>query len=109
MDQTQTVSLGTTEGGRKFYPLNLVVICTEAPASVGLCSLSCGTNGSSCNNIVPAILLTTLSDLRSVKADVGTSIAAVEGGTELKVKVPIAAPSGGTMRVALVGIYGDYE
>lgn len=110
MDEAQTVTLGQTSGDRSVYfPREVVLLCTESPSPVGLCTMSVGTNSPSYNNILPATLLTSLSALNKLLSPpVGPLVNGVGPGVDIKAKISIAASNGGVMRIVLVGLYGDY-
>lgn len=109
IDATGNTSLGTPS--RDWYCREVILILTEAPSSIGLCTVSIGTNSPSYNNIMGATLLVGLSTVDTAKR-VGildsSIVAKVPANTEVFVKVSIAASSGGEIHVICDGFFADY-
>lgn len=109
IDSTGATSLGTP--GRDWFPREAIVILTEAPSTIGLCTLSIGTNSPNYNDVLPATLLTVLSVVGTAKriAILGTSaVSKVPANTEIFAKVSIAASGGGEVHVICDGFFADY-
>lgn len=111
MDEVGSASMGTTETDKLFYPTDLIVVCTEAPGTLGLCTISCGTNATSYNNIAGGSLLTGLTVADKAKRigifGAGDTMGAIAGNTNIKCRIGVAASNGGELHVILVGFYGD--
>lgn len=110
IDATGSTSLGTV--GRDWYPREVILILTEAPSAIGLCTISIGTNSSSYNNILSSTLLLNLSAVNTaLKINLlnsSTITSMVPANTEIFVKVSIAATLGGEVHVICDGFYADY-
>lgn len=109
MDTTGSTSIVVTADAQNFYPEELLLVVTEEPGSIGLCTLSVGTNSPNYNNVLAATLITDLSVLGRTKAIKlnNSAMPAVPQQTDIKVKVSIAASSGGELRLVLKGFNED--
>lgn len=108
IDSTGNTSLETVI--RDWYPREVLIILTEAPSSIGFCTISIGTNSPSYNNILPSTLMLGLSVVNTLKRiDLPSSVVSkVPSNTEVVVKVSIAASTGGEVHVIVDGFYADY-
>lgn len=106
-----TYDLGTLEEGRRFYPMELIVIVTEAPTGSGQSNLSLGTNAPDYDNIVASLNINGvgsgiekfyLSDL----ATHGGWTGSVNSGAPVKAKVTKTSTlAAGVAHVVLDGFY----
>ncbi len=109
IDATGSTSLGTPS--RDWFAREVILILTEAPSSIGFCTVSIGTNSPSYNNIMSSTLLvglTTVGMAKRVGILDSSIVSKVLAETEVFVKVSIAASSGGEVHVICDGFFADY-
>lgn len=109
MDAVGNAIMGGTASDKTFYPVEVLVVCEQAPSIIGLCTVSVGTNSPSYNNIMSGKLLTDLTTNKKIfRGDPlvpGASVSGVAASSTIYARVSVGATAGGVARVILLGFY----